>query len=166
MAQYALIKDSIITNLYDSIPVSLGNEISGFDCLSDEQREQWGFFKVAQPDKSGYDPQLHEVTKEEHEMIDGKPVYVFEYVARYTDEQLLSMRKEMFWKNVRDTRNYLLEVSDWAMTVDIVALKNQDWYNAWSDYRKALRDITSNENLFDDNAGIVSDNLFPIKPQL
>jgi hypothetical protein len=166
MAQYALIKDDIITNLYDSIPTSFGNEVSGFQHLSDAEREAFGFFKVDQPDRSKYNPELHGVTKEEHKIVDGKPVYTFEYTSRYTEEQLLSINKQKFWNIIRDSRNYLLGSSDWTVMPDVVASKGQEWYNAWSTYRQALRDITNNDNLFSDNAGVVSDKLFPTKPEL
>lgn len=166
MAQYALIKDGVITNSYDSIPTSFGNEVSGFHHLSDAEREAFGFFKVTQADKSGYDPQLHDVAKEEHQIVDGKPIHIFEYVSRYTEEQLLSFKKEKFWNAVRDNRNFLLGMSDWTVMPDVVAIKGTEWYTAWSTYRQALRDITNSENLFSDNAGVISDELFPTKPQL
>lgn len=166
MAQYALIKDGVITNSYESVPTSFGNEVSGFHHLSDAEREAFGFFKVTQPDKSNYNPQVHDITKEEDKVIDGKPRHIFEYVSRYTEEQLLSINKEKFWNTIRDSRNYLLGSSDWTMMPDVVASKGQEWYVAWSAYRQALRDLTNSDNLFSDNDGVVSDKLFPIKPQL
>lgn len=166
MAQYALIKDGVITNSYESVPTSLGNEVSGFHHLSDAEREAFGFFKVTQPDKSNYNPQLHSITKEEHKLVDGKPVYIFEYAPYYTEEELLSIKKEKFWNDVRSQRNSLLSGSDWSMLRDIADSKGTEWVNAWSAYRQALRDITANENLFDENDGIFSINLLPSQPEL
>lgn len=166
MAQYALVKDGVITNLYDSIPVVFGNEVSGFHNMTDKEREKYGFFPIAQPDKSGFDPEIHDIVKEEHKLVKGKPVYVFEYVTRYTEEQILQLKKEKFWAEVRINRNSMLASSDWAMMRDVVDSKGEAWLTAWATYRQALRDITLNENLFDEHNGVFSSNVLPKQPEL
>lgn len=166
MANYALVRDGVITNLYDSVPVVLGNEVSGFHHLTDKEREKYGFFAVTQPDKSGFNPDLHDITKEEHTLVKGKPVYTFEYTLKRTEEQTLEYRKEKFWADVRIQRNFLLSSSDWTMMKDVVDTKGEAWTSAWAAYRQSLRDITANENLFDDHNGVFSSDIFPNQPQL
>lgn len=166
MAKYALVRDGVITNVYDSVPVVLGNEVSGFHHLTDKEREEYGFFIVTQPDKSGYDPQLHDVTKEEHNLVKGKPVCTFEYALKYTEELTLELKKEKFWADVKTFRNQLLSSSDWTMMRDVVDVRGDAWLTAWSAYRQALRDITLNENLFDEHNGVFSFDVFPNQPEL
>jgi hypothetical protein len=152
--------------LYDSVPTSLGNEVSGFHHLNDKEREEYGFFLVTQPDKSDYDPQFHDVTKEEHELVKGKPVYKFEYVAKYKEEVALELKREKFFNDVKMHRNQLLSSSDWTMMKDVIDAKDEAWVTAWSAYRQALRDITSDEKLFDECNGVFSIDIFPKQPEL
>jgi 2-succinyl-5-enolpyruvyl-6-hydroxy-3-cyclohexene-1-carboxylate synthase len=166
MAQYALVKDGVITNLYDSVPRFCGNEISGFDLLSDAEREECGFFKVQQPDLSAYDPSVHIIVSQTHKMTNGKPVFEFKYEDKYSAEELLNLKKERFWNDVRGNRDALLAASDWAMMPDVVASKGQEWYTAWSTYRQALRDIVRDETQFDTHDGVPTMDIFPSEPDL
>ena len=166
MAQYALIKDNLITNLYDSIPVSFGNEVSGFHLLTDEEREKYGFYKVEQPDLSLYNPELHKIDLEEHIIVDGRPVHIVQFSEIYTEEELLQKKKDDFWRTVRDHRNYLLSKSDWTMMSDLVSVKGESWVNTWSSYRQQLRNLTDNQNLFEENNGAFNTSMFPSEPNL
>lgn len=140
MAQYVLIKDGVITNYYDSIPGVLGNEVSGFNKLTNEEREAFGFYHVEQR-VAFYDPAIHTVTRDEYLIEDGKPVKILEVQDRYTSEELLEAKKQKFYSLLRDNRDSLLSGSDWAMTQDIIEMKGQTHYDAWRAYRQALRDL-------------------------
>ena len=167
MAQYALVKDNVITNLYDSIPMSFGNEISGFHLMTDEERQEYGFMKVIQADLSGYDPQIHVITSDTHQInSDGLPERIFTYVDRFTPEELLENKKNEFWNRIRDQRNALLTMCDWTLMPDVVAVKGQEWVDAWSSYRQELRDMTLNTGLYDDCFGEPNNVQFPNEPNL
>lgn len=163
MAQYALIKDNTITNLYDSIPTSFGNEVSGFHLLSDEERESFGFFKIEQR-VAFYDPELHEVTRDEYIFKDNRPVRVVEVKNRYTEEQLLEKRKQVFYNNLRSSRDFLLGKSDWAVAQDVIEAKGEEHYNAWKAYRQALRDLPSQD--FSEIDWNINSVVYPSEPTL
>lgn len=168
MAQYAIIENGIITGLRDDIPMSWGNEVSGFHHLTDKEREKWGFFKVTQADKTEYDPSIHDVTLDEHKIVKGRPVHIFKYDARYTDEELLTIRKEVFWRTVRSYRDMKLSQSDWAFMSDVLKARGDSWYTAWAEYRQKLRDITLDESLFGtvEPTFVELEKVFPPEPKL
>lgn len=166
MAQYALIQEDQITNLFDSIPSSFDNSISGFDKLNDEEREQFGFFKVEQPDLSGYNPQLHDIVSAQHKLVDGRPVYDVVYQSKYSEEELDAKSRNDFWSLVRVHRDHRLNKSDWALMADVVERKGESWKNEWARYRQFLRDITNNQSLFDELNGQFTESIFPSEPNL
>ena len=65
---------------------------------------------------------------------------------------------EKLWEIVREKRNQLLKDSDFSQLLDVQLEMTDEEKTEWSNYRKALRDITKNEK----SAGIV----FPAKPTL
>lgn len=167
---YATIKDNAIVNTYNSIPQSWGNEVSGFDKLTDSEREAFGFFRVLTPDLSQYDPQIHRITRDEIIVADGRPVFAFEYINIYSEEELKARAKEAFYKNVRDHRNFLLSKCDWTMSYDVIKLRGEEWTNSWIKYREELRNITEVKEfdieLYEKFNGIFSVDMFPQEPNL
>lgn len=53
---------------------------------------------------------------------------------------------EAKWDEIRKRRNHLLAQSDWTDTASAPARLGQAVYDAWQQYRQALRDITEQAN--------------------
>lgn len=166
MAKYALVREGTIVNLYDSIPSSFGEGISGFHLLTDEERAAYGFLEVEQPDLSRYNPEIHEVIVDEHRLVGNTPTRIFAYIDKFTETELESKKRRDFWNSVREYRNFLLSKSDWTMMADVLASKNQTWFNAWSAYRQQLRDITLIVELYNTYSGNANRVEYPKEPNL
>lgn len=52
------------------------------------------------------------------------------------------------WEEVRLKRNELLTESDWTDTLSAKARLGDELYNAWQQYRQALRDVTNQADPF------------------
>lgn len=77
----------------------------------------------------------------------------------YTEDQLIEIynakkREHIAWKEMLNTRNILLQESDWTQQRDVI-LENDD---EWKAYRQALRDITDNYD------PIIEEVIWPNKP--
>lgn len=71
---------------------------------------------------------------EEYKIVDG------EAVLKTEEEKLLPI--EEVWINLRDTRDILLQSSDWTQVSDVPLTDEQK--QAWANYRNALRQLPSN----------------------
>jgi hypothetical protein len=74
--------------------------------------------------------------------IDGDIVRTVE-VAELTTEEV-EARTVQAWGNVRTTRNTMLRACDWTQIGDVPL--NSDQRRAWSEYRQALRDVTTQQD--------------------
>lgn len=150
MAQYAYVKDNKIVELHDSIPQNWKN-ISGFNLLSDEDRAALGFVVVEQQPAEDYDPAIHDISADNFIDSTGKVIYKETIAAKYSEEELVALKRNAVLALVREHRSALLSSTDWAVMPDVVAVKGEQWKNAYYVYRQALRDITNELPLeFDD----------------
>lgn len=68
---------------------------------------------------------------------------IYFYQNLPSQEEIQENKKNEFFKNLRDQRDYLLKESDWTQLADIQNLKDNDWKISWANYRQALRDLPS-----------------------
>jgi len=164
MSQYAVINDNKIVELYDAIPQNWKN-ISGFNLLNDKQREDYGFFRVEQPNQE-YNPNRHNLISKNVKLNEqGLP-----YVNLVLENKMNDVDYQNFLYNeslsiLRNMRDSYLNASDWALAPDVVELKGEEWKNAWTEYRKKLRDLTQ---AFKDDVKVFDPHtiVFPTKPNI
>ena len=70
-------------------------------------------------------------------------------VFNYAKKQWYDPRtQETEWPLVRGKRNQLLAASDWTDTLSAPGRLGAEAYDAWQDYRQALRDVTGQADPF------------------
>jgi len=96
---------------YNSIPKSWGGVFAGFNLLSDEALETYGFYNVVEPD--GYDSQIHDLGKIEFNAVNS----VFTYSkSNKTWSQSLAELKTQKISNLKSSAGYELAKTDWYIT--------------------------------------------------
>ncbi|UTS52181.1 hypothetical protein [Synechococcus phage BUCT-ZZ01] len=144
MSRYAQIKDGEIVGTYYDVPQSLGNDVSGFDKMTDEERESFGFFIVEQPESlSHFDPEKHDIILDEVIIVNDKCVRSIQFKQKYSDDEYFEYKKDIFWKTVRNYRDEYLRQTDWTMSPDLVDVYGLEWVNKYKNYRNYLRNISS-----------------------
>jgi hypothetical protein len=66
----------------------------------------------------------------------------------WTDPRTAEEKTNYQWTQVRNQRDALLIESDWTDTLSAKARLGDALYNAWQNYRQALRDITNQADPF------------------
>lgn len=117
---------------YNSLPKSWGKIIGGFDNLSDEEAQSYGFYKVMFPE---YNPR----TQKLGEIYFDTDVFTYN-VSSITWSKSLSELKEDKIKNLQSYTNQLLSSTDWYVI------------------RKSERNIDIPQNIQDERASILSDH--------
>lgn len=96
---------------YNSIPKSWGGVFAGFNLLSDEALETYGFYDVVEPD--GYDSQIHDLGEIEFDADNS----VFTYPkSNKTWSQSLAELKTQKISNLKSSAGYELAKTDWYIT--------------------------------------------------
>ena len=108
--------------------------------LSDGALIEWDMYVVTPtPAPSDYTKNITEVTPT---LIDGTYHQTWNQVN--ASEAEISYRIENQWEEVRVLRNQLLTECDWTQLADI----SSETKEAWTVYRQALRNITTQTNPF------------------
>jgi hypothetical protein len=110
------------------------------EILSDESLIEWDMH-VVQPTPIPVD-HTKNITEGTPTLIDG--VYYKSWVQTDATSEEISYRIENQWETVRIQRNELLTQCDWTQLSDIPSETKE----AWTIYRQALRNITSQSNPF------------------
>jgi hypothetical protein len=108
--------------------------------LTDESLIEWDMH-VVQPTPIPVD-HTKNITEGTPTLIDG--VYYKSWVQTDATSEEISYRIENQWETVRIQRNELLTECDWTQLSDIPSETKE----AWTIYRQALRNITSQSNPF------------------
>ena len=108
--------------------------------LTDEALIEWDMH-VVQPTPIPVD-HTKNITEGTPILIDG--VYYKNWVQTNATSEEISYRIENQWETVRIQRNELLTQCDWTQLSDIPSETKE----AWTIYRQALRNITSQSNPF------------------
>ena len=96
---------------YNSIPKSWGGVFAGFNLLSDEALETYGFYNVIEPD--GYDSDIHNLGEIEFDAENS----VFTYSkSNKTWSQSLAELKTQKISNLKSSAGYELAKTDWYIT--------------------------------------------------
>jgi hypothetical protein len=141
MARYALIVDNMIVETHDSIPNNWRN-ISGFNLMTENEHREHGFYKIRETDVV-YNPVRHNLITNEIKLdVDGLPFVDFVVENKMTDEEYQTFLFEESLSILKNIRDSYLNSSDWALTVDVVELKGEEWKTSWTNYRQQLRDLT------------------------
>ena len=138
---HALVKDSKIITIYETIPVSFEN-ISNFHALSDVERADLGFVPVVDI-RAILKPGRKYVHPELTVRPDKKKGYYVERsysTVKMTQDEILRERQEKE-SPARIKRAQLLKDSDWTMLRDTQLTEKQN--ERWAKYRQDLRDITN-----------------------
>ena len=110
------------------------------EILSDESLIEWDMH-VVQPTPIPID-HTKNITEGTPTLIDG--VYYKSWVQTDATSEEVSYRIENQWETVRIQRNELLTECDWTQLSDIPSETKE----AWTIYRQALRNITTQTNPF------------------
>jgi hypothetical protein len=82
-----------------------------------------------------------EYTFDEANGVIRKNCPVIRYENPPTAEQIHAANRERFLTELRMTRTELLKDCDWTQTVDLQAIKDEEWKQSWVVYRQVLRDL-------------------------
>jgi hypothetical protein len=108
--------------------------------LTDESLVEWDMYVVTPtPAPSDY---TKNITEDTPTLIDGNYYQTWNQVN--ASEAEISYRIENQWEEVRVLRNQLLTECDWTQLADI----SSEIKEAWTVYRQALRNITTQTNPF------------------
>ncbi|CAB4132889.1 Phage tail assembly chaperone protein [uncultured Caudovirales phage] len=141
MAQYAVIENGLITEIYDNIPLNWKN-VSGFNLLSDTERQNFGFFPITQP-TTIYNPIRHNLISNEIELDENDLPFVNQILEdKMSDAEYNTYLVNESLSILRNRRDSYLNASDWTMATDLVDLYGEEWVNNWKTYRQQLRDFT------------------------
>ena len=110
------------------------------EILSDESLIEWDMH-VVQPTPIPVD-HTKNITEGTPTLIDG--IYYKSWVQTDAASEEISYRIENQWETVRIQRNELLTECDWTQLSDIPSETKE----AWTIYRQALRNITTQTNPF------------------
>lgn len=69
---------------------------------------------------------------------------------------------EDFMTLLRRERNVRLRDSDWTQTVDLQAIKSEEWKTAWASYRQQLRDLPETQGYLSD----INQVIWPPLPEI
>ena len=108
--------------------------------LTDESLIEWDMH-VVQPTPIPVD-YTKNITEGTPTLIDG--IYYKSWVHNNATTEEISYRIENQWETIRIQRNELLTECDWTQLADIPSETKE----AWTIYRQALRNITSQTNPF------------------
>jgi hypothetical protein len=108
--------------------------------LTDEALIEWDMY-VVQPTPMPVD-YTKNITEGTPTLIDG--VYYKSWNQTNATSEEISYRIENQWEEVRVLRNQLLSECDWTQLADI----SSEIKEAWTVYRQALRNITTQTNPF------------------
>ena len=116
--------------------------------ITDESLVEWDMYGVQPtPMPVDYTKNISEVTPN---LIDG--VYYKSWTQTNATTEEISYRVENQWETIRIQRNELLTECDWTQLADIPSETKE----AWTIYRQALRNITTQSSPFSIN--------WPVKP--
>ena len=165
MAKFALVEQGNIISTVDQLPSSWRN-VSGLDLSANDLPllASLGWFPVIathvawDPNYeyiSGYTYELQgDVVYESLEITPNPPAPV------YPPEFL----HDVFMTQLRTERNQTLTASDWSQTVDLQAVKSEQWRDAWRTYRQTLRDLPAQYDQIDQIN--IADVIWPEPPQI
>jgi hypothetical protein len=126
----------------DNKNVTFPSELTENDLLS------WDMYEVRQTPKPNNYTKI--VSEETPMLIEG--VYYQNWVITDASQELINVRLEEKWVEVRDIRNQLLLECDWTQLSDIPT----EIKSVWTEYRQNLRDISNQIDPFN--------IVWPIKP--
>ena len=116
---------------------------------NDEALSDFGVYVVQSTPKPTYN-----YTKNVEEgtpiLVDG--IYKQNWVETGASQSEINDRIELQWGFIRDTRNQLLQETDWTQLGDIP----QSTKDVWTTYRQELRDVTNQSDPFN--------IVWPVKP--
>ena len=108
--------------------------------LGDETMIEFGLYEVGQtPKPNDYTKNITEGTPV---LTDG--VYYQNWIQTDASQSEIDYRLENQWFIIRETRNELLSECDWTQLADIPSETKE----AWTTYRQALRNITTQPSPF------------------
>ena len=116
--------------------------------ITDESLIEWDMY-VVQPTPMPVN-YIKNITEGTPTLIDG--VYYKSWVETDATAEEISYRVENQWETIRIQRNELLTECDWTQLADIPSETKE----AWTIYRQALRNITTQSSPFSIN--------WPVKP--
>jgi len=154
MKKYCYVKNGKIVAAEQDLPVNFEN-ISNFYLLGDADLKRYGWlpYEKLSEDKDVF-------VSSSYEILEDKVIERF--VTRDKTKQELQAEVEektaMQWDSIRSKRNILLQESDVFVVSDRWEQMSSETKKAWSEYRKALRDLPQNvTNSFD--------VIWPIQPK-
>jgi hypothetical protein len=160
MANYAFVKDNIITALYEDLPTNWEN-VSNFYLLKDDiealNSMGWQLVEKVQPD---FDTQTQYLGSTYHRIIDGQVIetqYVIDRpvepelsVTEPTEQELLEaqiIKHNQAMRELRNTRDDMLAKTDFTQLVDVIEIQGPELSLAYKQYRQALRDLPNTYEL-------------------
>jgi len=137
--KYVYVENNIVVGESRILPTTWNN-ISNFNCLSQQTLKEYGWFpyRFVQTDlPNGYkvDGSYIEILEDEVVEYQTKILKTEEDIAIETANQ---------WENIRGKRNIELNESDWTQISD--SPLSEEMKAEWRVYRQALRDITNYED--------------------
>lgn len=139
---YVRLESGVIVEGPMALPENWGN-ISGFKYLTNEQLAEKGWYPYVfvpyegSMDDKTYAPPTFSFTGSE---------YIEYQQVRDKTEQEIQDGINGQWVNVRARRNILLQECDWTQLGDVVFTPEKE--QEWKEYRRQLRDITSQSDPF------------------
>ena len=117
---------------YNELPKSWGNVIGGFNTLSDEQAESYGFYPIVKPD---YNKRTHNLGS----LYFDTDRFTYNVESMSFSESLTEL-KQSAMNSLREYTNYRLSSTDWYII------------------RNAERGIEIPQNIQDERASILDDH--------
>jgi hypothetical protein len=139
--KYAFVENGQVKDIRQSLP-NVWNNISNFNVLDDETVKEFGWLKYTFVEGQTGDDYV--ILGSNFEVLENE-VIEHQLTRIKTDEEKENDNQNR-WKHIREERNTKLEKCDWTQLPDS-PLTNQK-QTEWQIYRQALRDITSQPDVF------------------
>jgi hypothetical protein len=145
--------NTIVTYPYKMADLITDNPKVSFPCcITEELAASWNVFPVVEGEKPVYAERIQNCVKEAQPTLDGDIWTIGWTVTDKTADETTEYDTSKATEN-RSTRDELLKDTDWWATSDRTMTQAQ------TDYRQALRDITTHANWPD-----LSESDWPVKP--
>lgn len=137
MANWAVVENNQVTELYDLLPNSWRN-ISGLNLSANDTDflESLGWYPIVKAQEE-YDGSLYCIDSYSYDFINNQVIESFT-LKDIPPQPTYSAEGE---EQVRERRNRLLAESDWVQLADVQAKMAPEPKLLWAEYRQKLRDI-------------------------
>lgn len=149
MTYWAYVENDQDIKEHSRLPVSWNN-ISNFHALENDKEflNQLGWYEliddtvpISNSILQYHDSPQYTVDHEAGLIRKNCPIIEREPAFEPEPEPTAEPNRDKFFFNLRQERRARLLASDWTQTVDLQAIRNDEWKTTWATYRRQLRDL-------------------------